>query len=115
MGAKKKAAEEAKKKAAEEAKKKSKCPAGYKYCTTSPNYNHPDSLVNGKGISVVKKGQPFCDYQHDCTGDLNCQLGRTKACVKLPGGGGGGGGKSAGSLAGSRTIKGGFGPNKHGV
>merc|ERR1719353_2391941 len=82
--AKKKAAEEAKKKAAEEAKKNSKCPTGYKYCTTSPNYNHPDSLVNGKGISVVKIGQPFCDYQHDCTGDLNCQLGRNVACVKVP-------------------------------
>merc|ERR1712216_963444 len=50
--AKKKAEEEAKKKAAEEAKKNSKCPTGYKYCTTSPNYNPPDSLVNGKGISV---------------------------------------------------------------
>merc|ERR1711977_302963 len=82
--AKKKAEEEAKKKAAEEAKKNSKCPTGYKYCTTSPNYNHPDSLVNGKGISVVKIGQPFCDYQHDCTGDLNCQLGRNVACVKVP-------------------------------
>jgi hypothetical protein len=78
------AAADAKKKAEEEAKKNSKCPTGYKYCTKSPNYNHPDSLVNGKGISVVKQGQPFCDYQHDCTGDLNCQLGRNVACVKVP-------------------------------
>jgi len=43
------------------------CPAEYTTCTTSPNYNHPQSLVT--------PGSPFCDKQNDCTGDSNCNVG----------------------------------------